>query len=222
MHEDVEAGIYDQTIQEDSLPLCFESFQFLRCKLHGKSSNEKFVGNQQSLSFKVEDETNGEIFEHIVNKNSSPEMIDEIILDTEPDLQPPHTIQGQITDEGEATEIHDSMMQEDFVPLCYEAFQFIRQNLHNISKEKDEQPIGCHTVSIDTSQHSPQVFDDPFAHVLDSVCYKNSSPSTNHVTKEKLEESHQDAQETFSRIKIFVQWKKKEFCILTVNMNYMK
>lgn len=61
-HEDVEAGIYDQTIQEDSLPLCFESFQFLRGKLHSKSSNEKFVGNQQSLNFKVEDEIDGEIF----------------------------------------------------------------------------------------------------------------------------------------------------------------
>jgi len=114
-------------------------------------------------------------------------MIDEIILDMEPDLQPPHTIQGQITDEGKAAEIHDLMMQEDSVPLCYEEFQFIRQNLRNISKEKDEQPIGCHTVSINTSQQSPQVFDDPFAHVLDSVCCKNSSPSANHVIKENVD-----------------------------------
>ena len=79
-------------------------------------------------------------------------MIDEIILDTKPDLQPPNTIQGPITNEGEAAKMHDLMMQEDFVPLRYEAFQFLRKNLHNISKEKDEQPIGCHTVSIDTSQ----------------------------------------------------------------------
>jgi len=186
-HEDLEAGIYDQMIQEDSLPLCFESFQFLQGKLHSKSSNEKFVGNQQFLSFKVEDETDGEIFEQIVNKKSSPEMIDEIILDTELDLQPPHTIKGQITDEGEAVEIHDLMMQEDSVPFCYEAFQFIRQNIHNISKEKDEQPIGNHTVSIDTLQQYPQVFDDPFAHVLDSVCCKNSSPSANHVIKENVD-----------------------------------
>lgn len=114
-------------------------------------------------------------------------MIDEIILDTEPDLQPPHTIQGQITDEGEVAEIHDLMMQEDYVPLCYEEFQFIRQNIHNISKGKDEHLIGCHTVSIDTSQQSPQVFDDHFAHVLDSVCRKNSSPSANHVIKENAD-----------------------------------
>jgi len=35
--------------------------------------------------------------------------------------------------------------------------------------------------------------------VLDFVCCKNSSPSANHVTKEKLEESHQDAQETLQQ-----------------------
>jgi len=91
-------------------------------KLNSKYANDKLVGNQQSLSFNVEGETNGEIFEQVVNKKSSPEMIDEIILDTEPDLQPPNTIQGQITDEGEAAEIHNLMMQENYVPLCYEAF----------------------------------------------------------------------------------------------------
>lgn len=62
VHEDIEVGLYDQMIQEDSLPLCFESFQFLRGKLRSKSSNEKLVGNQQSLSFNVEYETDGEIF----------------------------------------------------------------------------------------------------------------------------------------------------------------
>ncbi len=115
----------------------------MRGKLHSKYSNEKLVGNQQSLSFNVEDETDGEIFEQVVNKKSSPEMIDEIILDIEPDLQPPNTIQGQITDEGEAAEIHYLMMQEDSIPLCYEAFQFIRQNLRNIPKGKDDSSVNC-------------------------------------------------------------------------------
>ena len=86
--------------------------------------------------------------------------------------------EGQITDEGVATEIHDLMMQEDSVPFCFEAFQFIRQNFHAISKEKDEQPIGCHTVSMDTLQQSFQVFHDPIADVLDEVCSKSPSPLT--------------------------------------------
>ena len=111
----MEAGIYDQMIQEDSLPFYFESFQFLKGNLHSKSSNGQPVGNQQYLGFNVEDE-------------------------------------GQITDEGVAVEIHDLMMQEDFVPFCFEEFQFMRQNFRTISKEKDEQPVGCHTVSMDTLQ----------------------------------------------------------------------
>lgn len=54
--EDMEASTYDQMIQDDSLPLFFESFHFLKGKLYSKSSNEQPIGNQQSLSFNVEDE----------------------------------------------------------------------------------------------------------------------------------------------------------------------
>lgn len=83
-------------------------------------------------------------------------MIDENILDTKPslapDLQPPNTIEDQIVDEGMEAEIHDLMMKEDYVPFCFEAFQFIRHNLCNISKEEDEQPEGCQTILMDTSQ----------------------------------------------------------------------
>ena len=136
----MEAGTCDQMIQDDSIPFFFELFQFLKGKLHSKSSNEQLVGSQQFLSFNVEDETDSEIFEQVVNEKPSPEMIDEIILDTKPslapDLQPPNTIEDQIIDEGVEAGIHDLMMQEDFVPFCFEEFQFIRQNLRNISKEK--------------------------------------------------------------------------------------
>ena len=131
--EDMEAGTYDQMIQDDSVPFCFESFQFLKGELHSKSLNGQPVGNQQSLGFNVEDE-------------------------------------------GVVAEIHDLMMQEDYVPFCFEAFQFIRQNLRNISQEKEEQPVGCHTVSRDTVQQSSQIFDDPIADVLDDVCSQSLSP----------------------------------------------
>ena len=84
-------------------------------------------------------------------------------------------------------EIHDLMMQEDSVPFCFEAFQFIKQNLHNISKEKDEQLGGCHTVSMNTSQQSSQVFDDPIARVLDGVFCNSSSPLANHVPEKNVD-----------------------------------
>ena len=45
-HEDMEAGTDDQMIQEDSLPFYFESFHFLKSKLHNKSSKEQPLGNQ--------------------------------------------------------------------------------------------------------------------------------------------------------------------------------
>ena len=65
-------------------------------------------------------------------------MIDEIFCDIKsslaPDLQPPNTIEGQITDKGLEAETYDRMMQDDSVPLCFEAFQFLNQNFHNISK----------------------------------------------------------------------------------------
>ena len=57
----------------------------------------------------------------------------------------------------------------------------------NISKEKDEQLVGCHTVLMDTSQQSSKIIDDPIACVLDDVCCKSSSPSANHVTEENVD-----------------------------------
>ena len=43
--EDLEVGPYRQMMQDDSVPFCFESFQFLKGKLHSISSNEKPVEN---------------------------------------------------------------------------------------------------------------------------------------------------------------------------------
>ena len=93
-------------------------------------------------------------------------------------MQPPNEIEGQITDEGVEDEIHDLMMQEDSIPFCFEAFQFIRQNLRKIYQEKDEQLEGCQTFSMDMLQQSFQVFHDPIADVLDEVCSQSFSPLT--------------------------------------------
>ena len=50
----MEAGTYDQMIQDDSVPFCFESFQFLKGKLHSKSSNEQLVENHVISSETIE------------------------------------------------------------------------------------------------------------------------------------------------------------------------
>ena len=104
--EDLEVDTHDLMIQGDSVPFCFESFQFWKGRLHSKSSNEQPITNQQSLSVNVEDETDNKILEQPVAS----------------DLQPPNEIEGQITDEVVEDEIHDLMMQEDSIPFCFEAF----------------------------------------------------------------------------------------------------
>ena len=141
--------------------------------MHSKSSNEQPIRNQQSLSVDVEDETDNEILEQLVAS----------------DLQPSNAIEGQITDEGVVAEIYELMMQENSVPFCFEAFQFLKQNPRNISKVKDEQPVGCHTVSMDTLQQSSQVCDDLIAHVLDDVCCKKFPPLANHVPENNVDDN---------------------------------
>ena len=75
-------------------------------------------------------------------------------------------------------EIHDLMMQEDSIPFCFEAFQFIRKN----SQEQDEQHVGNHVITMETIemglQQSFQVFHDPISDVLDEVCSQSLSPLT--------------------------------------------
>jgi len=82
--EDLEVHTHDLMIQGDSVPFCFESFQFLKGRLRSKSSNEQPITNQQSLSVIVEDETDNKILEHPVAS----------------DLQPPNAIGCQVADEG--------------------------------------------------------------------------------------------------------------------------
>ena len=87
-----------------------------------------------------------------VKDKPSHELVKEIIWDIEAslalDLQPPSSIEFQIAYEGLEAKTYDQMMQDDSVPLCFETFQFLKKSFHNISKEKDEQPVECHAVSL--------------------------------------------------------------------------
>ena len=158
-----EESLENWEVSERYLPLCFASIHFIKDNFHA-------IRNQQSLSFNFEVETDSEILEQVVYEKSSPKTTDEIIYDIKPspapDLQPPNAIEGQIIDEGLEAETYDLMMQEDSLPLCFEAFQFVKKNFRNISKRKVEQSVECHA---DTSQQYFQVYYDPIAHVLDDV-----------------------------------------------------
>ena len=61
-----------------------------------------------------------------INDEHSPKLVEKIICDIEsslaPDLFPPNAIECQVADEGLEAETYDQMMQDDSVPLCFEAF----------------------------------------------------------------------------------------------------
>lgn len=113
-----------------------------------------------------------------INDKTSPEMVEEIICHVESslalDLQPPSSIEFQNADDGLEAETCDQMMQDDYVPLCFEEFQFLKEKFHSISKEKDEKPIESHAVPLELMenrlQYFFQVFHDPIADVLEDMC----------------------------------------------------
>ena len=74
-------------------------------------------------------------------------------------------------------------MQDDSVPLHSEEFQFLKKKIHNISKEKHEQPLKSHAVSLEPMenrlQQCFQVFHDHISDVLDDICSKIPSPLAN-------------------------------------------
>ena len=82
-------------------------------------------------------------------------------------------------------------MQDEFVPLWFKTFQFLKKPFHNISKEKDEQPIECHAVSLklieNRLQQSLQAFHDPIANVLDDICSKIPSPLANYELEKNVD-----------------------------------
>ena len=99
----------NEIFYQSSLSLCFSSFE--KIKENYKQANKRVV--------------------NIIKDKPSHELVEEIFCDIEAslalDLQPPSSIEFQITYEGLEAETYDQMMQDDFVPLCFETFQFLKE-----------------------------------------------------------------------------------------------
>ena len=67
-----EESLENWEVSGGSLPLCFASIQFIKDNFHA-------IRDQQSLSFNIEVEIDGEIPGQVINEKSSPKTIDEII-----------------------------------------------------------------------------------------------------------------------------------------------
>lgn len=102
------------------MPLCFTSFDFIRDNFHS-------IKNQASIRFDIDHLEGNEILAYL-------------------DLQPLNSIECQVVDEDFDVGTYDQIMQDDYVPLCFESFQFLKGISHSISS--NEQPLKNHIMSL--------------------------------------------------------------------------
>ena len=124
-HNSNEENAENFKVSENSLPLCFSSFQFMR-------ENYKQADKQ--------------VVSSIMGKLSY-ESVEDVICGMEVvlvlKLQPLSYIDFQTTDE---------LMQHNFVPLSFGSFHFLKKNVDNISEAKIDKPIENHVVSLEPLQ----------------------------------------------------------------------
>jgi hypothetical protein len=101
-------------VSENTLPLCFSSFQFLK-------RNSRPVVNSK-------------------DRNSSDQLVDDAIKDMEavlnPKSQPLTYIDFQILDEILEPETNSELIQNNSVPLCFNSFQVLKETLGQVLKDK--------------------------------------------------------------------------------------
>jgi hypothetical protein len=141
-----------------SFPLCFSSFQFLR-------ENYKQVVNSRD----------GECSDQSVE-----DVIDDMEVVLDPELQPLSYIDFQIPDESLEPETKYELIQNNFVPLSFNSFQFLKKNLDHVLNDKH---IENYEVSLEPMQQSSQFLHDPIVDVLDDLCSQSLVPLASYELK---------------------------------------
>jgi hypothetical protein len=157
-HDSDEEETENLRVSEDTLPLCFSSFQFLK-------RNSRSVVNSE-------------------DRNSSDQSIDDAIKDMEAVLNPESQhlpcFDFQISDERLKPEANSELIQNNSGPLCFNSFQILKETLGQVLKDKY---IKGQEVSFKSMQQSGQSFQDPIADRLDGLCGQNHSPSSSYGIK---------------------------------------
>jgi hypothetical protein len=86
----------------------------------------------------------------------------------------------QILDESLEPETNYDLIQKKSVPLCFKSFQFLKETLGQVVKDKY---IKGQEISFESMQQSCQSFQDPIADLLDGLCGQNHSSFTSHEIK---------------------------------------
>jgi hypothetical protein len=157
-HDSDEEETENLRVSEDTLPLCFSSFQFLK-------RNSRSVVNSE-------------------DKNSSDQSIDDAIKDMEVVLNPESQhfpyFDFQISDERLKPEANSELIQNNSVPLCFNSFQILKETLGQVLKDKY---IKGQEISFESMQQSCQSFQDPIADRLDGLWGQNHPPSSSYGIK---------------------------------------
>jgi hypothetical protein len=157
-HDSDEEETENLRVSEDTLPLCFSSFQFLK-------RNSRSVVNSE-------------------DKNSSDQSIDDAIKDMEAVLNPESQhlpyFDFQISDERLKPEANSELIQNNSVPLCFNSFQILKETLGQVLKDKY---IKGQEISFESMQQSCQSFQDPIADRLDGLCGQSLPSSSRYGIK---------------------------------------
>jgi hypothetical protein len=97
-----------------------------------------------------------------------------------PKLQPLSYLEFQIPDESLEPETDYELMQNNFVPLSFNSFQFLKKNLDHVLNDKH---IENYEVSLEPMQQSSQFLHDPIADVLDDLCSQSPVPLASYELK---------------------------------------
>jgi hypothetical protein len=157
-HDNDEEETKNFRVREKSLPLCFSSFQFLK-------RNSRPVVNSE-------------------DKNSSDQSVDDAIKDMETilnlELQNFTYSEFQIPNESLEPETNYELIHNNFVPLCFNSFQVLKESLGQVLKDKY---IKGQEISFESMQQSVQFLQDPISDRLDDLCCQIHFPSSNHGIK---------------------------------------
>jgi hypothetical protein len=157
-HDNDEEETKNFRLREKSLPLCFSSFQFLR-----RNYKHVGIGKEGGCSNQLGEDASVDV-EAVLN----------------PKLQPFTYFDFQISDERLKPKANYELIQNNFVPLCLNSFQFLKKNLEYMLKD---QCIENQEVAVEPMQQSVQFLQDPISDVSDDWCCQSLPPSSSYGIK---------------------------------------
>jgi hypothetical protein len=86
----------------------------------------------------------------------------------------------QIPDESLKPETNYELTQNNYVPLCFDSFQFLKKNFEYMLKDKHTKN---QELSMEPMQQSFQFLQDPVSNVLDDWCRQSHFPSSSYRLK---------------------------------------